>query len=708
MKINIKIKHIIIIVLIFGLFWCSNLYLDIKNANNIKIVKIEFETDETTFNNINAFRISPSDFISPLIKDNDYKAFYSEQWTYLKKIKIEIPEKNIKNINKVKINIGKREFLFSKEQLLNEWEIKKANNIISLFSPDSVRFSKSCLPYLKLIINWPGDFNVLIGSFILPFFYFLIIIVSYYFLRKKIIDNHIFIYWFVFSGIIFFALIQRLVLNPLPYTGGDGWGYIGPAVTWFDTGKFIHIEGRSFPYPLFLLGILSIFSDFTYISIIQHLIGILTGVILLFVWKEMTSRLSIYKEYKIYFEFSGLILMGLYLFFPSPIVLEHHLRPEAIYPLFLVLHAFFIFKFLVSIQEKSKKTWLYGLLFFINNYFLYVFQPRWGLAVFANILIYFICFFIIKMKFFKKTLLILIIPIVSSFLLIYIPDNVLIKNESAQDVFLYGTLFWAHSKIIDKELEKDINDSSFTKYNKEMLGEIRNYMQNAFNQPKSKHKYLGFYFNRLFHDKPNAYLNSKLSKEEYKEFCLYYFKKAVINHPLEYAKKVLLELSQFYNFNGGMYSHRDYKVDREIYNDGYHYLNYNKANYIPYRSYMDSLKYLRLSYYDFNEIRFPGMELIYLLLSRTYIFVFLIFFILFIMQLIKVFKEKSYSFEFIFGIIIFIIFLNNFFITLTSAMIYCLDVGRYIDDQFLFVLFSNILAISYIFRKLLNLSSLKQ
>ena len=302
----------------------------------------------------------------------------------------------------------------------------------------------------------------------------------------------------------------------------------------------------------------------------------------------------------------------------------------------------------------------------------------------------------IKVKFIKKFLFIIIIPIILSIILVYVPENKLIKNRSAQDVFLYGTLFWAHAKIIDIELEKDIKDQSFDKYNKKMLKEIRNYLKIAFSQPKSKHKYLGFYFNRLFHDKPNDYLKSQLSNNEYKKFCIYYFKKVVLKHPLLYTKKVLLELSQFYNFYGGMYSHRDYKVDREIYNDGYNEINQKKVNYIPFRSYIDNLKYLRLSYYDFNEVRFPGLDIFFLLLSRIYIFVFICFYILFIMQLIKVLKEKLFNFEFLFGMIILILFMYNFFITLTSAMIYCLDVGRYIDDQFIIVLFSNMLAILYI------------
>lgn len=697
MKINKKIIQLFIIIFIFGLIWCLNLYLNIKDANYIKIVKIELNTDANTFDKIGAYRISPSGFESPLIRDNDYKTFYSEQKTYLRQIKITVPVKDIEKIKEVRINIGKKDFLFSNEQLLNKWKNKKANNIIDLFSPDTVRNEKSYLPYLKLIINWPGDFNVLIGTFILPFFYFLIIIIINYFFRKKIINNYYNVYWFVFAGIIFFALIQRMILNSLPYTGGDGWGYIGPAVTWFDTGKFIHIGGRSFPYPLFLLGILFVFKDFSYISIIQHLIGISTGVILLFIWRDITSKLSIYKEYKVHFDFAGLILMGLYLFSPSPIVLEHHLRPEAIYPLFLILQMLFIYKFLINIQNnKTKLIWLFGSLFFINNYFLYVFQPRWGLTAFFNVIIYIVCFFVIKVKFIKKFLFILIIPIVISFLLIYIPENKLIKNESTQDTFLYGTLFWAHSKIIDIELEKDIEDPDFNKYNKEMLKKISNYMKIAFSQPKSKHKYLGFYFNRLFYDKPNDYLKTQLSHEEYKKFCLYYFKKVVFNHPFMYTKKVLLELSQFYNFYGGMYSHRDYKVDKEIYNDGYDEMYKNRVNYLPFRSYMNSLKYLRLSYYDFNEIKFPGADIVYLLLSRTYILVFIVFFILFIMQVIKAFKEKTFNFEFLLGLTILILFMYNFFISLTSAMIYCLDVSRYIDDQFIIVLFSNILAISYI------------
>ncbi len=692
---NNKIKIVVIFFLIFGVLWLGNLYLDIRSANKVEQVKIDIDTDNEIFDKINAYRISPINFESSLIKDSNYKSFYSNKRKYLKRIKITIPSNDIGKVKKIKINIGKKEFVFTKEELLNKWDNKIKSGVINLFSPDYVRSSKSILPRLNVIINWTGDFNVFIKSFILTLV-FCCFMAAVFFIFFDIFAKKYYTvgYWLIFAGIIFFALIQRITINQVPYGGNDTWGYIGPAVLWFDKGAFFRVGSRGILYPLFVLINLIIFNDFSYITIIQHIIGIISGVILFLVWRNIISYFRLNNKMRLICDMFGLLLMALFLFSESMIVYEHTLRPESIYPFFLILQVYFLCKLIISIKENTKHVYLYGPLFFLNNYFLFVFQPRWGLTVILNLIVYIICFIVIKRSIIKKSLILLIVPIILAFVLIYAPQNILIKNETATKSFLSGMIFFAHSKIIDKQLEKDIKDNNFIKYDKEILKKLRGYYKEEFNKKQTKHKYLGFLHNNFYYGPANKYLRSKIPKKEYKQFCIYYFKKAIFNNPFMYFKKVLLELSQFYNFYGGMYPARKFKVDR----DGYWEAGVTRLaiQYVPYRSYQNIRYKLETTYYDFDEIRFPGIQLLYLILSRTYILCFLVFFFLFIRKIIKVFKNREFGNNFLFGIIIFVMFMYNFCISLTNSMIYCLDVARYIDDQFIIVLFSQILAIYYI------------
>ena len=123
----------------------------------------------------------------------------------------------------------------------------------------------------------------------------------------------------------------------------------------------------------------------------------------------------------------------------------------------------------------------------------------------------------------------------------------------------------------------------------------------------------------------------------------------------------------------------------------------HKFDYLPYIFYIDTMGSMRKSYYNFNKPVIPGIESVYFLLSITFLIILIIFIIFFILNFVRYKKNEIENGVIIFGIFIIAVFLFNFFISLTSSMIYCLDVDRYIDDQFILVILSNFLALIYIF-----------
>lgn len=741
-----------IIYLLFLFFWTGNLYLNIKSAEFSKIIKIKVDCDADSFKLINAFRISPSDYTSELAKDDNLKKFLSKNNEYLKKIKIEIPKDIFDNVEKITIDFNIKSYSYSKNDLTRDWKNEIKGNVITLYSPDNIFYKRSNISFLKNIINWEGDFEAFFLNFInaniIFFLISIIIIILYKQIKKQIpveIDknnfNHILsdldehsknkiiknysilnnkyilnddikfwddfetsiifdklkgnyynLFYFIFLiFIISFALLQRLTIDKMPYSGNDTWGYIGSAVNWLEKGIFNRILSRSFPYPLFVLINLRIFKDFSYITIVQHLSGVFSGILLLILWEKIFKDIQ-NNKFKLFIKFSGLLLSALFLFSESPITIEHDMRPEAIYPFFLMLQVIFLYYFICNFNGKSKYIYISGILFFINNYFLFVFQPRWGLTLFLNLIIYLIFINLFKDKIIKKILLFIAAPIIFSFLLIYVPENILFKNNPDKKIFQYGSLFWVHAKIINIEIKKDIDNDDYDKFDKTILSEIDVHMNKVFNESPRYHKYLGFHFNSFLYGEANNYLLSVLTDENYIKLCRYYIIKSIIKHPLLYSKKVLLELSQFYNFNGSMYTKRTYKRDYEEYKISFDVISERTFNNDIYNNYLNELRFFENSTYDFPKIKFPYMNFFIFLLSRTYIICLLLFIVFFTYNI----KKKSINKKmFNLGLLILSIYLYDLFISLSVSMTFFFDINRYIDDQFILLLFSQFLTIIY-------------
>ncbi len=391
--------------------------------------------------------------------------------------------------------------------------------------------------------------------------------------------------------------------------------------------------------------------------------------------------------------------MALYLFNQSPVVYEHSLRPEAIDQFFYILLFFILLLVIKKFGNKgSVKVIILLNVFFVLNYFIFILQPRWGFTLALNLLLYVVLIIKNGLPLVKKIIFFAVVPVILSFILLYIPNNIF-SEKSSRGTFLAGNLLFAHVKITDIEMKKDINDPGFKKYDKYILKKLIEYNRIEYNKKQVKHKYLGYLFNDLYYGDANKFLKSRFNIKEYKEFCYYYFFKSVGRHPFLYARKVLLELSQFYDFKGGMYPSRQFKLDA----DGYWHEPFtdNSINYMPYLEYIFTIDYLQNSIYDFKKIEFPAIEAFYFILSITYVPVLVIFLILFFHALVVFLKSRKYDLLLFFSIFPLILFIYNFCITFSNASVYCMDVARYTDDQFVYVMVSQILAIVFIIKMIL-------
>lgn len=714
-------KKVVFIFILLITIYLGDIFLNIKFGRNLNKVLVRITCPEEVYDKIRIYRISPSDNADEFHRIDGTNIYIYSNYGYIKKIKVSTPV-DIKKINLIHIEVGNNRHEFNKDQLKDKWYTDK-DDIKSIEFADSLIDKRlSFIPVFKNILNWPGDIKYFIIDYI-PFFllYFFIIIFLFsansYFNKKAVISaktdnildkiyyyinsndnnkNKYYNYILLFLGvIIIFALFQRLILSKLPYALGDVRGYIGPAINYFKNGEFKQISERSFPYPLFILIILKIFNDFSYISLIQHILGIITGILLFITWQSIFQLLGIQKKYIIISDLIGLILISLYLFSESVITFEHYLTRESIYPLFLVIHILFLIKFFKNIGRNNNYLYLWGNLFFISNYFLFVYQPRWGINIIFCLFIYLLCFLKIKKKIIKKILLLILLPAGFSFIFISIPNKLFSSNEK-YDTFLPGTLFSIHANIIDIELKKDINNNDFKKYDKKDLKKIRKYLGKVFENNKGAWK-VGFIPDNILYGETNDFLKEIFDNKSYNEFCIYYFFKAVVNNPVLYFKKVVSELTQFYNFNGEKYLQKIYPNDSEEYENSYKNLpKYGDISYIPYLNYLDYIYNTKNSNYNIEKIRVRWVTVFLFLLSIFYLITFIIFLIIFITNFILFVKIKRHNMKLFFGVIIFILLMYNFFDFLTCALIHTLEITRYIADQFIVVLLSQILAVFYI------------
>ena len=189
------------------------------------------------------------------------------------------------------------------------------------------------------------------------------------------------VYYVLCAVILGWAAFQRFRLPVWPLADPDIWGYLNPALSKLTGGAFQHTWGRNFTYPGFLFLILASFNSFAAITIVQHILGLLTGGLLLACWHQILRFLEVGAIHRYTNKIAGVLLLAIYLLSSQPIVAEHELRPEAITPFFAVLDIFLTLKFFEQRYLRGKQwhsAWLGAAVVFVS-FFLLSLKPSFGL-----------------------------------------------------------------------------------------------------------------------------------------------------------------------------------------------------------------------------------------------------------------------------------------------------------------------------------------
>ena len=163
------------------------------------------------------------------------------------------------------------------------------------------------------------------------------------------------------------GVFKRFHIPQAPIVDPDIRGYLGPAMAALTGKGFIYLDGRSFPYPAFVLLILRLFGDFRALSVVQHILGAAAGALVLLAWNAMLRLVPPGGIPRQLSQWIGLGPAAIYLGSATAIHFEQEIRPESIFPFLTILNLFVSFLFIHSrfIRRHSSAVWLGGLNVFI-------------------------------------------------------------------------------------------------------------------------------------------------------------------------------------------------------------------------------------------------------------------------------------------------------------------------------------------------------
>ena len=195
-------------------------------------------------------------------------------------------------------------------------------------------------------------------------------------MNKKILLS--FIFYLLVLIVLCLAIYQRLQIPFVPFDINDQ--YFLPTVSFFK-GHGLDCGERAPIYPLLLFIITYFTNNFSAIVYVQVFFGIITALLLLFLFLEITSSPKKFPEIIRYF--LALLLFSSFILSDDKINLEFSLRPEIFSQFFLVLLCYLFFKIL---KKGSQIDYYLGVFAFLSLFTTY-FQDKFFGITLLNILI---------------------------------------------------------------------------------------------------------------------------------------------------------------------------------------------------------------------------------------------------------------------------------------------------------------------------------
>ncbi len=369
------------------------------------------------------------------------------------------------------------------------------------------------------------------------------------------------ILYFVLLAVIFaLGAAKRFVNMPLtPFADKDLGGYLSPSLSALGGHGFVLSNGRGFAYPAFAYWILRLAGgDFRAVAVVQHLLGLATGGLLLFSWNRARAFAAPPAVPLLVHDALGLLLAATYLLFNWPILYEHKIRPEAIFPFFIALNIAANVEFIRRrfVAPVGATPFLLSVVVVFSAGLLYMLKPAWGFSLVFSSLPVWIALAWSKEPLWKRAVY-GATPVLLVVVLLLLPEKILERSDSSSGVFLPRLLFAMHANLIRDQMMKDLATHAEVPYDRAWLASTAASLSAEIAKSGVGRRTLGFDPDYLIYKKGSSCdqiaAHFAGHPDEQASFLMYYYKRAAEKRPFAMAAKILRQMGVFYSFSCSMY-----------------------------------------------------------------------------------------------------------------------------------------------------------
>ena len=351
------------------------------------------------------------------------------------------------------------------------------------------------------------------------------------------------------AAIVALAAWNRLSLPTVPLSDPDSWAYIVPAVDRLVDGQQTHLGARGFVYPWVISIVLGVFGSFSAITVVQHLIGLLAGVVLLLAWLEIARIVELRGVTRVAWRALGLVLLATYLFSVVQVRYEHSIRPESVYPCAAAILMFSGLRFYRLAQESARAAIYWGTTTLFAAHLLYLLKPQTAsVVIFASLLVVWTARPMYLGR--KNALVTLVSGSILAALLLWVPEKRLAATDPEAPTFLPTVAMFLHMDLVaDAHRDGTGIESPEEAELMRRLIDLYDLERERFLASKPyTYSVLGFNADAVLYGEPGRQVRAHFEDDDagLRSFCFSAFRRMLIHNPMAYASKVVRQLGIFY------------------------------------------------------------------------------------------------------------------------------------------------------------------